>query len=262
MRKLRFVLVAAIAAFMLVAGSFHSAYAQDTNRPFATSIQVRNLGSSEADITIEFFPENDGTAAVTFNDTIAGNDQVTYAVLDGSNDSPNLPANFRGSAVISSDQQVAAIVNIVSPDISLSFGGEAYIGADSGSTEVSLPLLFKNFAGFSTFFNVQNASSTAANVTVTYTNGATEEATIPANASVRFDQQTNTDLPDEFVVVLQSRVIRTLSQQPCRLAQIPFWPTTAWQVVRQHQSSRWSIRTTPTSSQVSASRIEVTPLLK
>lgn len=204
MQKFRLAIVTAIAAVLFAAGGLGAVHAQTgTARPFATGFQVQNLGSSEADITIEFYEENNSTSVLSYPATIPANGQRTYAVLDGSSNpdggnNPSLPANFRGSAVISSDQQVAAIVNIVSPDIGLSFGGEAYVGFDSGAQTVSLPLLFKNFAGFNTFFNVQNAGSATANVTVTYSTGDTETATIPPNASVRFDQQTNADLPDGF----------------------------------------------------------------
>jgi len=196
MKHFRFVFVAVIAALIVtLGGTATSVRAQ--SRPFSSGFQVQNLSTSEASAEIVFYNEN-GNQGASVQATIPASGSTTYAILPDS-----VPAGFNGSAVISSNQKVAAIVNLVSPDISLSFGGEAYIGFESGSRNVSLPLLFKNFSGFNTFFNVQNVGSTTANVTVTYrgqgiTGTVQERATIPPNAARRFDQNANTQIPSNF----------------------------------------------------------------
>lgn len=192
----------------LALGTLTAAPAQaqtGTSLPFTTGIQVQNLASSQATVSFAFYAEGGSTSVGTIaNQTIPANSSITYAQLP----STAVPANFRGSAVISSDQRIAAIVNVVSPDVSnISFGGEAYVGVTGGSTTASLPLLFKNYFGFNTFFNVQNVSQTPANITVNFVgqdgsgNPVTLERTqsnVQPNASVRFDQQAEAGLPNGF----------------------------------------------------------------
>lgn len=194
MRTLRFVFLATIAAIVVAFGGVSQVRA--VTRPFSSGFQVQNLGSTDATIEINLYNE-DGSTAAQASDTVPGNGQVTYATLDKL--SPQAPpTGFSGSAVISSSERVAAIVNLVSPDISLSFGGEAYIGFDAGSQNVRLPLLFKASNGFSTFFNVQNVGDSTATVNITYQNGATESTTIAPSAAKRFDQDQNANLPAGF----------------------------------------------------------------
>jgi hypothetical protein len=175
-----------------------------TGLPFITGIQVQNLASVQATVSFAFYAEGGTNAVGTIpNVPIPANGQVTYAQLPSTAVQPG----FRGSAVISSDQRIAAIVNVVSPDYSFNFGGEAYVGVTGGSTTVSLPLLFKGFFGFNTFVTVQNVSQTPANVTINYVgrdgnnNPVTASQTInnvQPNASVRFDQQAFGGLPIGF----------------------------------------------------------------
>ncbi len=198
--------VALSAALALGTLSVTPAQAQPgTALPFTTGIQVQNLASVQATVSFAFYAEQGTNAVGTIpNQTIPANSSITYAQLPSGSVNPG----FRGSAVISSDQRIAAIVNVVSPDVSnISFGGEAYIGVTGGSTTASLPLLFKNFFGFNTFFNVQNVSQTPANVTVRFLGesgtGTAVDVTktfsnLQPNASVRFDQQTEADLPTGF----------------------------------------------------------------
>jgi hypothetical protein len=122
-----------------------------------------------------------------------------------------VPAGFRGSAVISSDQRIAATVNVISPDLGglideSGLGGEAYAGVSSGGTTAALPLLFKNFFGFNSFITVQNVGTATTNLSVQFTGTAGGNPVsvtqtfnnLAPNASVRFNQDTNTELPDGF----------------------------------------------------------------
>jgi hypothetical protein len=110
------------------------------------------------------------------------------------------PAGFRGSVVISSDQPIAAITNLIGSGI-----GESYGGFANGSQTVSVPLITRNNFGNTTVLTVQNTGSASTNVTVTYTpgtvgnTGVTDTATIPAGASVNFEQSSKTALGDRFV---------------------------------------------------------------
>jgi hypothetical protein len=125
---------------------------------------------------------------------LAGDGTADYYPLTD----PKLPgsgepsAGFNGSVVISSNQPVAAVSNILGSDGSnpLAYGA-SYSAASSGSTSVSLPTLMKNNYGFTTFFNVQNAGGGAANVNVTYSDGVTASASsLAPGAAAKFDQAT------------------------------------------------------------------------
>jgi len=223
MKQIRFSLLAVIAVVIFIpGGAMRSVHAQVT-RPFSVGAQVQNLTSTDADVTITFY-NPDGTVAAQATDTIPANGSITYAPLDQFATVP--PTGFTGPVVISSNERVAAIVNLASPDIGLSFGGAAYIGFGSGARNSSLPLLFKDFGGFNTFFSVQNVSDTRANVTITYRgqgiSGTVQEtAVIEPNTAQRFDQNANTQLPSNF---FGSAIIE--SDQDIAAAVVQVGPTT------------------------------------
>jgi len=162
---------------------------------WSTGIQVQNLGAAPANITLTFYQSSNGASVGSTNDNIAAGGSKTYFPV------PVVATGFNGSAVISSDQPVAAIMNLLG-------NGSAYAGAangqTSGSTTVGLPLILRANSGIDTWFNVQNAGSTDATVTVTYKPGSagsatTEPATIKPGASHTFDQQNNTALGVKFI---------------------------------------------------------------
>jgi hypothetical protein len=152
---------------------------------------VQNLSSSEvASISMVFFNQ-DGTTGGSATDSIDANDSNTYCPLAA------VSEGFDGSAVISSDQPISAIVNVSGNG---GDHGASYIGSNSGSTSVNLPLVMKNNYGIYTWFNVQNAGSSDASVDIGYAGTAcTESATIKPGASATFDQSTNGCLGASYV---------------------------------------------------------------
>lgn len=198
MKSLRkFVPAVALAGAMLAA-ALPGGSAKAQTVPFSSGFQVQNLASVGATISMAFYPEDSTSASDTVGATIPANGQVTYATLPSAVD-----AGFKGSAVISSDQRIAAIVNLISPNLNNLSLGSSYVGVTGGSQSVSLPLLFKNSFDFNTFFSVQNVGQAATQVTVTYSGGGlnspvTEQATIQPGAAHRFDQQSNPNLPNGF----------------------------------------------------------------
>jgi hypothetical protein len=134
---------------------------------YNSGFQVQNLTGEEASIQIEFFNQ-DGSVAASPSDTIAANDSNTYFPLDAVSD------GFNGSVVISSDKDVRAIANVLGNGLDY---GASYSGFTGGAEEVSLPLLMKENSGFTTWFNVQNAGSAAADVSITYDDGVTNSCT-------------------------------------------------------------------------------------
>jgi hypothetical protein len=174
---------------------------------WSTGIQVQNLGTGTANITLTFYNSAGGAPAGSTNDTIAAGGSKTYFPV------PVVAAGFNGSAVISSDQPVAAIMNLLG-------NGGAYAGSatglTAGSTSVSLPLIMRANSGFDTWLNVQNAGNVDTTVTISYKPGSigsptTETALIKAGAAHTFDQQTNVALGAKFI---GSATVTTNNSQP------------------------------------------------
>jgi hypothetical protein len=98
--------------------------------------------------------------------------------------------------VISSDQQIIAIANTLG---TYSGNADAYAAATSsfaaGAVAINLPLVMKNNYGYNTWFNVQNTGTADASVTVTFSSGAVQTATVKPGAAATFDQSANTQLP-------------------------------------------------------------------
>lgn len=189
----KIVRLALLAALLLsiatvgLAGAQSEAAGVDANVTYTTGFQVQNLEATDATVQLEFYNQ-DGTLAINPapSYTIPGNSSKTFFPIDG------LPVGFNGSAVILSDKDVRAVSNL------LGSGPGNYLastnGFQAGSTTVNLPLIMCNNAGFNTFFNVQNAGTAPANITINYTPGSngtagqSETRTIPAGAAYTFDQ--------------------------------------------------------------------------
>lgn len=103
------------------------------------------------------------------------------------------------SVVVSCDVNTAAVSNYTG-------SGGAYAASYSGvpaaqtATTAYFPGLYKNYYGYYTNVVVQNASNTSINVTLKIYQGATlvdsETKTVPAYASVVFDQKARAPLPN------------------------------------------------------------------
>ena len=178
---------------------------------YDTGFQVQNLGTAQANITVTYYNQ-DGSVAASVADTIAAGGSKTYYPLTA------VPDGFNGSVVITSDQPVAAIANELG---NAGAYGASYAGFSAGATEVNLPLIMRANGGFDTWFNVQNAGTADANVTVAYTPGAhgspyTEMATIKPGAAHTFDQAGLTALGTRFVgsakVTSNQPVVATCNQ--------------------------------------------------
>lgn len=150
-----------------------------------TAFQVVNLSSTAtANIVVTFYDLN-GVVAYTMNDTINAGSSKTYiqAAMSG------VPSGFNGSVVISSDQQIASIVNQNTTGAAVYNG--SYTGFSAGNTSFYLPVILNNYYGYHTEVSVQNASSAPVNVTVTYsTPGCTDTKTsLAVGAAVRFNNK-------------------------------------------------------------------------
>jgi hypothetical protein len=167
-----------------------SALAQPTT--YNSGFQVQNLSDTDATISIAYYNQNgsqDPSSPVA--DTIPAGASKTYFPIAAA-------SGFDGSVVISSDQPVAAIANVLGDGFAF---GASYGSFSGGASLVNLPLIMKGNSGFDTWFNVQNAGTTDATVTVSYAGQAAcdEPATIAPGAAHTFSQGGNTCLPAGYV---------------------------------------------------------------
>lgn len=161
-----------------------------TGVTYTSGFNLQNLGTTTANIVVDFYNQ-DGTVAYSLPDTIPAQQMKIYFPLSG------VPANFNGSAVVSSDQQVAAITNVLGNN---GQRGDSYAGAAAGGTTISLPLVMKGNYNNDTWFNVQNTGGSDATVTVAYAPGTcTETKTVKAGAAATFDQSANACLGTKFL---------------------------------------------------------------
>ncbi len=173
-----------LALVLALVANYSSVLAQKFDA-YTSGIQVANLTSSDASISITAYNADGSTSGDPLNDTVPANGSKTYFPIS------NVASNFQGSIVIASNGDVAAISNILSADFSAS---GSYVGSAGGATSVGLPILNKDNGGFSTWYSVQNAGSDPATVNIAYSDGTSAGPfTVPSGAAklVYQDQETH-----------------------------------------------------------------------
>jgi len=187
MKKIGIFVLGLILLGLLLAPSAASAQISS----YSSGFQVVNLNESDAaDITINFYDQS-GAIVASVTDSIDAGSSNTYSPLPST-----VPVGFDGSVVIASTEPVASITNVLGNGFEY---GSSYSSFSGGSSEVSLPLVMKEFYGINTWFNVQNTGSSETTVTVSYAGtSCTDSAVIQPYAAATFDQQANTCLPSDY----------------------------------------------------------------
>lgn len=196
-KALRLLLVFAFVFAAIGVAQPEIAHAQTAFTAYTSSIQVANLSSTSANITITAYNADGSKNGTDLADTIPADGSKAYFPIS------NVTAGFNGAIVVASSQSIGAISNIVvSPDLR---AGASYVGRDAGATTVLLPLLNKNNSGFNTWYSVQNAGQSAANVTIKYSDGSPDvTATIPVGAAKVFNQAAETHSQAVFAGTITS----------------------------------------------------------
>ncbi len=174
------VLIATILALTMVLVGALGVSAQSGT--WVSGIMIQNQSETEiAHITVTFWwaegTANAGQMAHQFNDEIAAGKSKSYYVPTSAM-TAGLPADFVGSAVVSSDQPVAANLNTQLPsDLGGDPANPMRMGTASGVLEPAPKLYFtqvmKNYWGWNSYIAVQNTGADTANVTVRYFSDAT-----------------------------------------------------------------------------------------
>lgn len=159
------------------------------NAGYYTWFNVQNVGASPASVTVQFVRGSAGNNYTAAAVTIQPNAAATF----NQRDLTALGSPFVGSAVVTSSQPIVATVMQVGETYKNMMG---YNGFSAGSRAVSMPLLMANNSGYYTGFQVQNVSTSVANITVAYGTNiggsfapASESATLQPNESKTFLQQ-------------------------------------------------------------------------
>lgn len=168
---------------------------------WVSGVTVANLTSQTATVLITFYNQN-GSVALSFDGgTIPGNGSKTWYLPSHVS---GLSSGFIGSAVVSSDKQIAAIVNTQLPSGSNPIRIGTSVGVNTPAETVYATQLMKNYWGWNSYCAVQNTGSSAVTVSAYYYDrngsqvGAARTQSIPANASYIFDQSTDSGLANGF----------------------------------------------------------------
>lgn len=151
---------------------------------FNTALTIQNLSNSATNVTVTYSNGKVSTASVAANSS-----RLFYTPNEG------LPNGFIGSAkVTSSGGQVVALIN----ESSTANRAASYSGFTAGGTTVSAPIVLKAYYGYSTSITCQNIGMASTNITVNYSNGATETLAAAANGTALFYQPNLATLPNGF----------------------------------------------------------------
>jgi len=126
-----------------------------------SGIQIQNLGSLPANATIDYY-NTDGSLA--FSQALSAPIPVNGS-FTAFGKSMLVPTPFAGSAVVSADQPVSAIVNLLSSGPTT---GEAYDGINTPGTTANVPLFQQGNSGYNTTLHIQNTTGSLNDVTVTF----------------------------------------------------------------------------------------------
>jgi hypothetical protein len=169
---------------------------------YLSGVQIANLETSDAQVVLTLYSDS-GEVLSMATDLIAANESRTYFPISevlGSG-CAGLDHVVQGTVqaeisrfvfprtgctlVITSNQRLAAVVNLVSSDFR---AGGSYRYESTGANIVYLPLLNKNNSGFNTWFTVQNLGAGVANIQVRYSDGTEAAASLAKDKAHTFYQ--------------------------------------------------------------------------
>jgi hypothetical protein len=177
-------LIVVVLLVLLVSVSLVSAQSNLPGSGWKSGQQIQNIGNGNATIVFTAY-DADGNDYDCGSQTAPAGGSVNY--LTDVN-CTTVPAGFVGSAVVSADQPIAAIVNVNNRGIGSAAG--QYRGTDGSdvASSIAFPLVKNNFNGRTTTFYVQNASTSANNISWSFSVGGQtfndSENNVPANAMV------------------------------------------------------------------------------
>jgi len=197
----------AVIAMVLTLGT-GGTFAAATTKSLSTVYTVQNLGDGEATVQVSYYKEyTDGTPGGTWD---ADGDKEQFTIAQGAS---KVVAQYfdetltdgAGSAVVSADQPIAAITNMLARGQTPTSG--SYTAFEMGSDSFYMPFAFKNLATSVGTINSQliimNVGNVATNVAVEFIPSADtldsytkEIVNLPAGESYYYDQSEEAELSD------------------------------------------------------------------
>ena len=173
--------------------------AQGPTGTYVTGISCVNLDDTDSASIVLTFYNPAGSAVGSLSDTIpaGGNKQYFTPAIT------QIPDNFLGSAVVSSDIPVACSVNTQTSGGTTRVGTSNGVSGDETGPELYAPQILNALGGYSSYVAVQNASGDAVDVTARYYNSGGAQVynttkNIPAYSSYVFYQDDG-NLPANFI---------------------------------------------------------------
>jgi len=158
---------------------------------FTTSVTYQNVDSVAAKITINFYPENNGTPIlITRPDLAAGASTSVY--VGGINE---LGTGFKGSAILASQARLVATIVQIAPTASGVKNRPLSNGFSGGANYVLIPTVLKNTFNTNSIFSVMNVGGGATSVQLKFVpvSGSpiiVNLASLPAGAAKYYDMGT------------------------------------------------------------------------
>jgi len=141
-----------------------------------SGITVVNIGTGDATVIMTLYDMNSTNTYDSVAKTIASGASYNFSPLNSADWSTQPPAGFIGSAVVSADQPILAMVNEQNNLVSGGVAGASYRGftSDQTATRLLFPLVKQNYGSTNktTTFFIQNASGSSADVYATFRVGA------------------------------------------------------------------------------------------
>ncbi len=153
-----------------------------------TRFSVQNVHTTNIDIKVNFYPVGSATPIVESVNNIPPG----AAKYFDAGQLASLGSSFNGSAIVEATESgTTTPANVVVSALELSISGvqaSAYEGVNSGARTVYMPTALCNvFGGQTSYYAVQNTSRTnSTTVTVQYSNGNTDNATIGPGQKASF----------------------------------------------------------------------------
>lgn len=202
MRRVREVLLLSLVLLLVSASLVAAQTGYET--AFSSSITYQNVSNSTAHIVFSFYNEKTATSIDVSRDLPANaGSSLSVGSLTGAE---ALPAGFKGSAVMSSDQPVVAtLVQIPQPTTGAVKNRPLSNGFAQGSPQVLLATVLKNQFSTTSKFAIQNAADGNVDITLNFyrvgnvTPAATlTETNIPPGSAKHYDAGAINDLGASF----------------------------------------------------------------
>jgi len=185
-----------VVGLLLLAISASVAYSQ-LGTTDNSSFTVQNLGTATATVSVTFY--NEAGTAYTPTPLNAGKPNP-FTLAPGESFEVYLPGipglpDGRYSVVISADQPIVAIANLIGEAAGPTFYNGSYSGFEEGATPIYMPSVVYEYYNWNSLISVQNVGTSPTDIKIEIYSGATKVGeknytNVPASASRHLDLET------------------------------------------------------------------------